>query len=138
MAALVGIAPNLGTILAAHVAFQFVDGGRFRPAYDIQRHGLVSVTAQAADLKVEIPCVERVSQRRRRLGRPLVPEHALIPSHTGKPVGLLARFLRAFRGMPDRAAVDCLARLGAHWARMDPDSQYRQAATDCGLTPNRL
>jgi hypothetical protein len=64
VASLIGISSNLRAVLTAHVTFQFMDGGRFRPTDDIQRHGLVSVTAQATDLKVEIPGVQRVTERR--------------------------------------------------------------------------
>ena len=54
MASLVRVSSNLRAILAAHVTFQFVDWRRLRPAHDIQRHRLVRVAAEAADLKVEI------------------------------------------------------------------------------------
>ena len=57
MAALIGIAANLRAILAAQVSLQFVDRRRFRPRNDVQRHGLVGVAAEAADLEVEIPAV---------------------------------------------------------------------------------
>src|SRR6202790_3552537 len=52
MAALVRIAANLRAILAAQIAFQFVDRGRLRPADDIQADRLVRVAAEAADLEV--------------------------------------------------------------------------------------
>jgi hypothetical protein len=63
MAALVRIAANLRAILAAHVALQFVDGRRLRPANGIERDGLMRVATEAADLKVNIPRVDRVPQR---------------------------------------------------------------------------
>src|SRR4030088_504822 len=47
MASLVRIAPNLRTILATHVAFQFVDGRRLRSTNDIQSNRLVRITAKA-------------------------------------------------------------------------------------------
>ena len=37
-----------------------------RPADDVQRHCLMRIAAEAADLKVEISCVQRVAQRRER------------------------------------------------------------------------
>jgi hypothetical protein len=51
MAALVGVAPNLRAVLAAHVAFQFVNRRCLGSAHDVQRYGLMRVTAKAADLK---------------------------------------------------------------------------------------
>jgi len=38
-----------------------VDGRRLE-AHDIQRHGLIGVTAEAADLKIEIPSVQSVAE----------------------------------------------------------------------------
>jgi hypothetical protein len=38
-----------------HVTLQFMNRGRFRPADDVQGHGLVGVAAKAADLEIEIP-----------------------------------------------------------------------------------
>jgi hypothetical protein len=52
MAALVGIAPHLRAVLAAHVPLQFVDRRRLRPAHDVERDGLMRVAAETADLKV--------------------------------------------------------------------------------------
>jgi hypothetical protein len=98
VAAFVGVATNLRAVLAAHLALQFVDGCCLRPADDIQRHRLVSVAAEAADLKVEISGVQGVSQRRGVLSRALVSKHPLVPSLTRQPVSFLARFLRALRG----------------------------------------
>jgi len=63
MAALVGIASNLRAVLAAHVPLQFVDWRCLWPADDVQRYCLVGIAAEAADLKVEISGVQRVSQR---------------------------------------------------------------------------
>jgi hypothetical protein len=60
VAALVRVAPNLRAIHAAHVALQFVDSGRLRPPHDVQRHRLVRVAAQAADLKVAVKRSERL------------------------------------------------------------------------------
>jgi hypothetical protein len=61
MAPLERIAPNLRAVLAPHVPLQFVDGRRLRPAHDVQRHRLVSVAAEAADLKVKVSRVEGVA-----------------------------------------------------------------------------
>jgi hypothetical protein len=116
MAALVRVATDLRAILAAQVAFQFVDRRRLRPANDIQRHRLVGIAAEAADLEIKISGVERVAERRRRLRRALKPKHALIPGYAGEPVGVLARLFRAFRRGADRTAIDGLSRLGAHRA----------------------
>jgi hypothetical protein len=62
VAALVRIAANLRAVLAAHVTFQFVDRRRLRSAHDIQRHRLVRVATEAADLKVEISSVQSVAE----------------------------------------------------------------------------
>jgi hypothetical protein len=67
------------------IPLQFVDGCGFRPADDIQRHRLMRIAAEAADLKVEISCVEGIAQRRGRMGWPLVPEHAGIPRLARRP-----------------------------------------------------
>jgi hypothetical protein len=77
--ALIRVAPNLRAVFAAHVVFEFMSWGHLRSANDIQGDCLMRVTAETPDLKVQISCVERVSQRRRRLGRPFIPKHALIP-----------------------------------------------------------
>ena len=59
MAALVGIAPDLRAVLAAHVALQFVDWCCLRPAHDIQGDGLVRIAAEAADFAR----IDRVTER---------------------------------------------------------------------------
>jgi hypothetical protein len=69
MAALVGIAANLRAVLAAHVALQLVDRRRLRPANNVKRYRLVGVAAEAADLKIEISCVQSVAEARRGLSR---------------------------------------------------------------------
>ena len=66
-------------IFAAHVALQFVDGGRLRPPNNIQRDGLVRVAAKASDLKVGEPGIQCIAQGR----RPLVPFHRDYDSLTG-------------------------------------------------------
>jgi hypothetical protein len=62
MASLVRVAPDLGAVLAPHVAFQFVDRRRLRPPYDIQRDRLMCVTAKAFDFKIEVTSVEGVAE----------------------------------------------------------------------------
>jgi AcrR family transcriptional regulator len=61
-----------------------------------------------------LPVIQRVSQRRRRLRRPLIAEHPLVPGFAGELIGNLARFLGSLRRMPDRTAIDAFAGLGAH------------------------
>jgi hypothetical protein len=136
MTALVGIAADLRAILAAHVAFQFVDGRCFWPADDVQGHGLVGVAAKAADLEVEISSVQSVAEARRGLGRSLVPKHALIPRYTGETVSFLPSLGRALRRMPNRTAVDALARFGSHLPTMRQRGFDRQAAT--AVARNRI
>jgi hypothetical protein len=127
--ALIGIAANLRTVLAAHVPFQFVNGRCLWSADDVQRHGLMSVTAEAADLKIEISSVQRVAEAGRGLSRSFESEHALVPGDTRQTVSFLPSLGRALRRMPNRTAVDALSRLGAHPARMRQLGFDRQAAT---------
>jgi hypothetical protein len=98
-----------------HVPAQFTDWFRLWAADDIQRDRLMSVAAEAIDFRVETPAW-RVS--------------TLIPRDTSWTVGFLARFRSALCRMPDGTAVDALARLGAHPARMRQRGLARQAATD--------
>jgi hypothetical protein len=65
MAALVRIVAHLQAVLAPHIALQLVDRRRLRPPHDVQRHGLVGIAAETADLKVELTRIERVAKRRR-------------------------------------------------------------------------
>ena len=109
MAALEGIAANLRTVLAAHVAFQFMDRCRLRPPHDVERDGLVRVAAKAADFEVEVARVERVAERRRRLRRTVITEHALVPSFAGKAVGFLAGSGGSLCRDPDGGAEHALA-----------------------------
>jgi hypothetical protein len=98
---------------------QFVDRGCHRSADDIQRHRLMRVAAeQQRTLKVEVSCVEGISQCRGRLGRPLESEHPLVPGNTSKPVGFLPSFGSALRRMSDRTAVVCTDNLNAGVAVM--------------------
>jgi hypothetical protein len=118
MAALVGMASNLRTILAPHVAFKLMDGGRLWPAHDVQSHGLVRVATKAANLKIEVSGVQGVAKRRGRLRRSFVSKHTLVPCLARQPVSFLARFLGAFGRSPDGSAINAFARLGAHRATM--------------------
>jgi hypothetical protein len=74
-----------------------VDGRRLGAPNDVQRHRLMRIAAEAFDFEIEIASVQRVTQRRRRLGRSLKAEHALVPSLTGEAVSLLARLRSALR-----------------------------------------
>jgi hypothetical protein len=130
MTALVGVAADLRAVFAAHVPFQLVDRCGFRPADDIQRHGLVGVATEASDFKVEISRVESIAQRRGGLCRSFVSKHTLVPGLAGELIGNLSRFLGSLSRMPDRTAIDALARLRAHQARMRQRGFDRQAATD--------
>jgi hypothetical protein len=93
MAPLERIAPNLRAVLAPHVPLQFVDGRHLRPAHDIQRHRLVRVAAEAADLEIEVSGIESIAQSGRWLGRSLETEHALVLGETVgfMPVGPISR-----------------------------------------------
>jgi hypothetical protein len=129
MAALIGIAANLRAVLAAHVALQFVDGRRLRPAHDVQRHCLVCVTAEAADLEIEISCVLRVAEAGRGLSRSFESEHALVPGDTRQTVSVLPSLGRALRRMPNRTAEMLSRDLVPIKARMRQPGVDRQAAT---------
>jgi hypothetical protein len=138
VAALVGIASNLRAILATHIPLQFMDGRRLGPADDIQRHCLVRVAAEAADLKIEVSGIQSVAEARRGLSRSFESEHALIPGDTRQTVSVLPSLGRALRRMPNRTAVDALARFGAHLPTMRQRGSDRQAATDWARKgPNR-
>jgi hypothetical protein len=60
-----------------------VDGCCLRPADDVERDGLMGLAAEAADLEESKAGIERIAERRRRLGRSLKAEHALVPSLAG-------------------------------------------------------
>ena len=62
MAALVRVASNLRAIFTAHVPLQLMDGRCLGPADDVERHGLMGVAAEVADLKVETTRVQGISQ----------------------------------------------------------------------------
>jgi hypothetical protein len=64
----------------------------------------VRVAAKAADFEIKESSVEGVTERRRRLGRTAIAEHALIPRLTSEAVGFLAYLGGAFGRGPDRTA----------------------------------
>src|SRR5665213_2294151 len=109
MASLIGIAPNLRTILAAHVALKLVDRCGLRSPNDGQRHGLMGIAAEATDFEIAKASIEGLAECRRRLGRSLVPEHPLVPCNAGQPVRFLARLSGAPVRGADRCAEDALA-----------------------------
>ena len=88
--------PHLRAMLAAHVALQFVDRRRLKSAHNIERDRLVSVTAQATDLKITVAGIESITQRRRRLRWSLVTQHPTIPRLAREPIGFLACLLGTF------------------------------------------
>jgi hypothetical protein len=67
MTPLVGIAANLRTVSASHVALKFMDRGGLWPSHDVERDGLMRVAAEAADFEIEVTCIEGVAECRRRL-----------------------------------------------------------------------
>ena len=95
MAPLVRIAAHLRAILASHIALQLMDRRCLRAAHNVEGNGLMGVATEAADLKIEVTRVERVTQGRRRLSRPLEGEHALGPRLAGELIGFPARLSRA-------------------------------------------
>src|SRR5215472_10753107 len=97
MAPLVRIAAHLRTVLAPHVALQLVDRRRFRSPHDVERDGLMGVAAEAANLKVGVPRLER-AEHGRRLRRTLEGKHAFGPGIAGDLVGRAARLSEANRG----------------------------------------
>lgn len=64
MAALVWIAANLRAVLAAHVAFEFMDRRCLRSPHDVEGHGLMRLAAEAADFKIKISRVNGVPEGR--------------------------------------------------------------------------
>ena len=59
-----------------------------------------------------------IAEAGRGLSRSLESEHGLVPGDTRQTVSFLPSLGRALRRMPNRTAVNALARLGAHQARM--------------------
>jgi hypothetical protein len=54
VAPLVGVAADLGAILATHVALEHVDGRRLGASDDVERNCLMSVASEAADFEIAI------------------------------------------------------------------------------------
>src|SRR6476660_5970747 len=106
MAPLVGIATNLRAILAAHVAFRFMDRRRLRSPHDVERDGLMCVAAKAFNFQIAEPRVDGVAQRWRWLRRSLKAQHPLVPRLDGEPISLLACFRRPLCRRPDGRAVN--------------------------------
>ena len=52
--------------------------GRLRAPDDIESNGLVRVAAEAANLKIAVPRIQRVAEHRRWLCWALVAEHAFV------------------------------------------------------------
>jgi hypothetical protein len=124
MAALKGIPSDLRAILAAHVALELVDRRRLQSTHNVESHGLMRVAAQAADLEIAIPRVQRVAEGGGRLRRSLVAKHPLVPRLAGELVGLLARLTGALGRRADRRAIDALAGFGAHCTEDAPRGAY--------------
>jgi len=114
VAALVGVAAELGAVAAPRVPLEFVDGRRLRPPHDVKRDGLVGLAAEAPHLEEAVSGIERVAQRRRRLRR---AAHALIPGFASELVGILPSRRGPLGCGADRDAVDPVARFGAHAGR---------------------
>jgi hypothetical protein len=131
MTALERIAANLRAILAAHVALQFVDRCRLWSADHIEGHCLMRVAAETANLKIEIPGIERVTQGWRWLRWTLVAKHTLVPGFAGQSVRFLPRLFRAFGRCADRTPTDLFARFGAH-------GEHQSAAPDVAQMAPRL
>jgi hypothetical protein len=121
-----GVPADQRTILATHIAFQFVDGRGLGPPYDIQRDGLMGIAAQASNLQVAKIRVQGIAKCRRRLGGPLVAKHSVIPSLTGEAISYLARSNSALRRLSDRTAEEILARLCGHAAHQSAVRQSSQ------------
>jgi hypothetical protein len=131
-----GISPDLRAILTSHVTLQLVDRRSLWPADNVQRHRPVGVAAEAADLKVEISRVQRVAEAGRGLSRSFESEHALVPGDTRQTVSFLPSLGRALRRMPNRTAVDALARFGAHQGKNAP--AWVRSASRYGWAWNRI
>ena len=87
MAALIGITAHLRAVLAAHITLRLMDRRRLRAAHNVEGNGLMGIAAEAADLKIEVTRVERVTQGRRGLRRSR-------PGVAGELVGFPARLSR--------------------------------------------
>jgi hypothetical protein len=70
---------------------------------------VAGIAAETADFEVAVTGIERITERRQRLCRSFVTEHALIPCFAGQSVGLFARLGSAFSRSPDQTAVNGFA-----------------------------
>jgi hypothetical protein len=64
MAALIGITAHLRAVLAAHVTLQLMDRRCLRAAHNVEGNRLMGIAAEAADFKIQVACIERVTQGR--------------------------------------------------------------------------
>src|SRR4051812_14168926 len=112
MAAFVGISPDLRAILAAHIAFQFMDWRCFRSPHDVEGNSLMRVAAEAFHFEIAIPGVDRVAERGRWLRRALKAEHAHVPSAACNLISRAPSAGGFFRCGPDGRAIDRLSRFG--------------------------
>jgi hypothetical protein len=119
MAALERIAANLRAILAAHVPLELVDRRCFRPPHDRQCHSLM-VSQPRQRTSIAVSGIEGGAETRRWLSRSFETQHTLVPGDTRYTVSFLPSLGRALRRMPDRTAIDALARLGAHQGKSAP------------------
>ena len=74
------------------------------PPHDVERNGLMGVAAEAPHFEIEVAGIESIAERRRRLRRAAIAEHALVPRFAGKAVGFLAGSGGALSRGPDGRA----------------------------------
>jgi len=86
VAAFVRIALQPRAVAAPHVALELVNRHRLGAPDDVERDRLVGIAANATNLEINVPCIERVADRRRQLRWPLQPEHAFVPCLAGEPI----------------------------------------------------
>src|SRR3984885_4905819 len=120
-APLVGVAPQLRAVLAAHVSFQLMDRRVLRPANDVECDRLISVAAEAANLEPAKSAVDALRDCWRGLCRATVALRADRPRRCFGPVCLacglicdLASVFGADLGALDPATVNDLTGFGAH------------------------
>src|SRR5260370_33595031 len=101
-------------MLGAHVTLELVDRRRLWPAHDVERDRVIRVAAQAPDLKIAVAGVQRVTERGRWLGRPLVVEHAVIPGFARQTIRFLLRLPGELPRGPYTTTVDAFARCLSH------------------------
>jgi hypothetical protein len=66
------LTPHLRTVLTAHVPLKLVYRRGLGPPHHIERNGLMRVAAETPHFKVQLACVQRVTQCWRRLRWSLV------------------------------------------------------------------